>query len=194
MKCLVHHESGFDRISLEDIYIFGFHQPPKLQIDPIDLADPNYPTLFVGDHLISTRGKNTSAGFIPITLPIDCSLEYCGTIIMGEFELLCFMFIKLGTRIAPDFSEEYAATYYGWIRMDNKRWFVSNTANSGRVIETTKVTIKAANIAHTSKLCTGKDFTDRQRIKRKAQRWANNYAALPSAEQLAVLSAILDRR
>jgi hypothetical protein len=39
----------------------------------------------------------------------------------------------------------------------------------------------------------GKDFTDRQRIKRKAQRWADNYAALPSAERLAILSAILDR-
>ncbi len=39
----------------------------------------------------------------------------------------------------------------------------------------------------------GKDFTDRQRIKRKAKRWADNYAALPPAEQQAVLSAILDR-
>lgn len=37
----------------------------------------------------------------------------------------------------------------------------------------------------------GKDFTDRQRIKRKAQRWADNYAALPSDERQAILSAIL---
>ena len=36
----------------------------------------------------------------------------------------------------------------------------------------------------------GKDFTDRQRIKRKAKRWADNYAALPKPEQLAILSAI----
>lgn len=37
----------------------------------------------------------------------------------------------------------------------------------------------------------GKDFTDRQRIKRKAQRWANNFAKLPPAERQAILSALL---
>lgn len=37
----------------------------------------------------------------------------------------------------------------------------------------------------------GKDFTDRQRIKRKAKRWADNYAALPPAERQAILAAIL---
>ncbi len=38
----------------------------------------------------------------------------------------------------------------------------------------------------------GIDFTDRQRIKRKAQRWADNYKALPQGERLAVLAALLD--
>jgi len=38
----------------------------------------------------------------------------------------------------------------------------------------------------------GKDFTDRQRIKRKAERWAANYKALPPAEQVAILAALLD--
>ena len=37
----------------------------------------------------------------------------------------------------------------------------------------------------------GTDFTDRQRIKRKAERWARNYQALPSAERLALLAAIM---
>ena len=37
----------------------------------------------------------------------------------------------------------------------------------------------------------GKDFTDRQRIKRKAERWARNYQALPAAERLALLAAIM---
>lgn len=37
----------------------------------------------------------------------------------------------------------------------------------------------------------GKNFTDRQRIKRKAQRWGKNYQALPKAERLAVLAAIM---
>ncbi|MGS0550470.1 DNA adenine methylase [Xanthomonas oryzae] len=38
----------------------------------------------------------------------------------------------------------------------------------------------------------GKDFTDRQRIKRKAARWAANFAALPPAERVAVLAALLE--
>ena len=38
----------------------------------------------------------------------------------------------------------------------------------------------------------GKNFTDRQRIKRKAQRWRNKYQGLPNAERLAVLAAIME--
>jgi DNA adenine methylase len=38
----------------------------------------------------------------------------------------------------------------------------------------------------------GEDFTDRQRIKRKAARWAANYRTLPPGERLAVLAAILE--
>jgi len=37
----------------------------------------------------------------------------------------------------------------------------------------------------------GKNFTDRQRIKRKAEGWGRRYRALPTAERLAVLSAMM---
>jgi len=37
----------------------------------------------------------------------------------------------------------------------------------------------------------GKNFTDRQRIKRKAEHWAKNYQALPKAERLTLLAAIM---
>lgn len=37
----------------------------------------------------------------------------------------------------------------------------------------------------------GKNHTDRQRIKRKAESWGRRYQALPSAERLAVLSALM---
>lgn len=37
----------------------------------------------------------------------------------------------------------------------------------------------------------GKNFTDRQRIKRKAANWAKRYDAMPRMERLAVLSSIL---
>lgn len=38
----------------------------------------------------------------------------------------------------------------------------------------------------------GVNFTDRQRIKRKAKRWAKNYQALDPKERLAVLAAIME--
>lgn len=37
----------------------------------------------------------------------------------------------------------------------------------------------------------GKNFTDRQRIKRKAESWANRFSKLPPAEKQAVLAAVL---
>jgi methylase of polypeptide subunit release factors len=37
----------------------------------------------------------------------------------------------------------------------------------------------------------GEDFTDRQRIKRKAARWAANYKSLPAGERLAVLAGLM---
>lgn len=37
----------------------------------------------------------------------------------------------------------------------------------------------------------GKNFTDRQRIKRKVQRWEKKYQALPRAERIAILAAIM---
>jgi hypothetical protein len=37
----------------------------------------------------------------------------------------------------------------------------------------------------------GKNFTDRQRIKRKAQSWAKRYQAMPQLERLAVLAAMM---
>jgi len=37
----------------------------------------------------------------------------------------------------------------------------------------------------------GKNFTDRQRIKRKAANWGKRYKALPYAERLAVLSSVM---
>ena len=37
----------------------------------------------------------------------------------------------------------------------------------------------------------GKNFTDRQRIKRKAESWASRYQAMPRAERLAVLAGLM---
>ena len=39
--------------------------------------------------------------------------------------------------------------------------------------------------------CAGRNFTDRQRIKRLAESWARRYRSMPPGERLAVLSAVL---
>ena len=39
--------------------------------------------------------------------------------------------------------------------------------------------------------CAGRNFTDRQRIKRKAANWARRYKAMPPGERLAVLAAVM---
>ena len=36
----------------------------------------------------------------------------------------------------------------------------------------------------------GKDYNDRYRIKRKAQRWKEKFAALPPAERMAIMVAL----
>lgn len=38
----------------------------------------------------------------------------------------------------------------------------------------------------------GKNYIDRQRIKRKAQRWGKKYQALPKAERLAILASLME--
>jgi site-specific DNA-adenine methylase len=48
----------------------------------------------------------------------------------------------------------------------------------------------AEDLAHWAS-CAGNNFTDRQRIKRKAARWATNYRRLSAGERLAVLAALL---
>ena len=39
--------------------------------------------------------------------------------------------------------------------------------------------------------CAGRDFTHRQTVKRKAAGWGRRYAAMPPAERLAVLAAVM---
>lgn len=127
------------------MYIFGFHQTPNLKLEAVAIDDQAHPLLIPGDRLISIGGKNTSAGYKVIVL-IDCSMEYCGSAIVNDFELLCFRLYKAGKMIDPDFKDEYAAAYYGWLRLNQSRWFVSNTAGAGRVIETTKVCLSTGTV------------------------------------------------
>lgn len=138
-KALVHHEIGFDRISLNVIYIFGFKTPVELSREPVLTGDPKHCHLNVGDRIREVGGNNTSAGFLTITMESDCCLEFTGHVEINGFHLLCFDVWQNGIKKNPDPEREYASAYYGFVRLDRHNWFVSNTAIAGRIIETSHI-------------------------------------------------------
>lgn len=82
-------------------------------------------------------------------------------------------------------SARYENLYAGW----NTREFQAMTRGG---VRTEKVWFNfEPGAGHWSSLA-GRNFTDRQRIKRKAARWAVMFAALPPAERQAVLAALLE--
>ncbi|EPG4210062.1 DNA adenine methylase [Klebsiella michiganensis] len=57
-------------------------------------------------------------------------------------------------------------------------------------VRTEKIWMNYPEGAAYSHTFAGKDYNDRYRIKRKAQRWKNKFAALPPAERLAIMAAL----
>ncbi|KHT31219.1 DNA adenine methylase [Pectobacterium carotovorum] len=57
-------------------------------------------------------------------------------------------------------------------------------------VRTEKLWMNYTEGAAYSAAFSGKDYIDRQRIKRKAERWKSKYAALPPAERLAIMVAL----
>lgn len=59
-------------------------------------------------------------------------------------------------------------------------------------VRTEKIWMNYAEGRAYTHLCAGKDYNDRTRIKRKAERWRKKYAALPLAERLAIMTALCE--
>lgn len=57
-------------------------------------------------------------------------------------------------------------------------------------VRTEKIWMNYPEGAAYSHAFAGKDYNDRYRIKRKAQRWKEKFAALPAAERLAIMVAL----
>lgn len=57
-------------------------------------------------------------------------------------------------------------------------------------VRTEKIWMNYPEGAAYSHAFAGKDYNDRYRIKRKAQRWKEKFAALPPAERLAIMVAL----
>ncbi|MFK8832483.1 DNA adenine methylase [Klebsiella michiganensis] len=59
-------------------------------------------------------------------------------------------------------------------------------------VRTEKIWMNYPEGAAYSHAFAGKDYNDRYRIKRKARRWKNKFAALPAAERLAIMQALCE--
>ncbi|EGO6390919.1 DNA adenine methylase [Salmonella enterica] len=83
-------------------------------------------------------------------------------------------------------SQFYDDTLVGW----RNKEFQAMTRGGVRT-EKIWMNFQAGNAAYCHTFA-GKDYNDRARIKRKAQRWKEKYAALPAAERLAIMTALCE--
>lgn len=81
-------------------------------------------------------------------------------------------------------SDLYAGELAGW-----RTFTFQAMTRGGPRTEQVWLSFPAGDVQHAR--FAGRDFTDRQRIKRKAARWQAMYRELPPGERLAVLAAIL---
>ncbi|EAN0852633.1 DNA adenine methylase [Salmonella enterica] len=83
-------------------------------------------------------------------------------------------------------SQLYDDTLIGW----RTKEFQAMTRGGVRT-EKIWMNFQAGGAAYCHKFA-GKDYNDRARIKRKALRWKEKYAALPAAERLAIMTALCE--
>ncbi|MBZ7230048.1 DNA adenine methylase [Klebsiella michiganensis] len=82
-------------------------------------------------------------------------------------------------------SQLYDETLVGW----RSKEFQAMTRGG---VRTEKIWMNYAEGRAYSHTFAGKDYNDRYRIKRKAQRWKEKFAALPASERLAIMVALND--
>lgn len=82
-------------------------------------------------------------------------------------------------------SQLYDETLAGW----RSKEFQAMTRGS---VRTEKIWMNYPEGRAYSHTFAGKDYNDRHRIKRKAERWRAKYAALPPAERLAIMAALCE--
>ncbi|HHR0987313.1 TPA: DNA adenine methylase [Klebsiella oxytoca] len=98
-------------------------------------------------------------------------------------QCLCSMPENVSVIVSGYPSSVYDNALQGW----RSREFQAMTRGG---VRTEKIWMNYPEGAAYSHTCAGKDYNDRYRIKRKAQRWKNKFAALPPAERLAIMAAL----
>lgn len=98
-------------------------------------------------------------------------------------QCLCSMPENVSVIVSGYPSSVYDNALQGW----RSREFQAMTRGG---VRTEKIWMNYPEGAAYSHTFAGKDYNDRYRIKRKAQRWKNKFAALPPAERLAIMAAL----
>lgn len=98
-------------------------------------------------------------------------------------QCLCSMPENVSVIVSGYPSSVYDNALQGW----RSREFQAMTRGG---VRTEKIWMNYPEEAAYSHTFAGKDYNDRYRIKRKAQRWKNKFAALPPAERLAIMAAL----
>lgn len=98
-------------------------------------------------------------------------------------QCLCSMPENVSVIVSGYPSSVYDNALRGW----RSREFQAMTRGG---VRTEKIWMNYPEGAAYSHTFAGKDYNDRYRIKRKAQRWKNKFAALPPAERLAIMAAL----
>lgn len=98
--------------------------------------------------------------------------------------LNCLLLLPANIIVSGYPSALYAERLEGW-----RTFTFQAMTRGGPRTEQVWCNFAADEVAHAR--FAGRNYTDRQRIKRKAARWASMYEELPPGERLAVLAAIL---
>jgi DNA adenine methylase len=83
----------------------------------------------------------------------------------------------------------YAGSIYGVLFKGWRRHDFTVMTRGGPAVESVWCNFDPPKVLHDARFV-GKNFTDRQRIQRKAQRWASKLMAMPPSERCAVLEEI----
>ncbi|MEQ9938740.1 DNA adenine methylase [Pectobacterium polonicum] len=124
--------------------------------------------------------------YLPETRTSRARYRYEYTVADHERLLACLMSLPANVSVILSGypSRLYDETLAGWRSME----FQAMTRGG---VRTEKIWMNYPEGAAYSAAFAGKDYIDRQRIKRKAARWAEKYRAMSHAERLAVMAELM---
>ncbi|OEF62207.1 DNA methylase [Vibrio cyclitrophicus 1F175] len=172
-----------------------------IELDELTLSEfsPNYPIELHNkdtlDFLTTFHFQNPVNTFIyadPPYLPTTrtSSKRYRKELTLDQHVQLLNQFKELSGRGIKIMISGYPSELYDSL-LTNWRTYEFNVMTRGGVRREKLWMNYEADSLHWSTYA-GVNFTDRQRIKRKAQRWAKNYRSLDPNERLAVLAAMME--